>query len=131
MITWSTRHETGHAGVDRDHQVLFAQINALEDAIKTDATREELGQMILFLAHYVRDHFAREEGVMRAVQCPASGQNCAAHQALKGKLDGWVDRLTADGATTALGIEIYREMAAWLEGHIVKVDCQLRTCQSA
>jgi hemerythrin len=129
MITWNTSLETGNAVVDRDHQALINQINALEDALKMDATREELGPMIVFLNQYAREHFVREEGIMRTVQCPASGQNCTAHRALIGKLNTWVARLKAGGATTSLGVDVYREMGDWLQEHIVKVDCQLRTCQ--
>ena len=87
--------------------------------------------MIGFLNQYVRAHFAREESIMRAVKCPASGENCTAHQTLVRKLDGWVTRLNAGGATTSLVLEIYRDASTWLREHIVKVDCQLRTCQPA
>jgi len=131
MITWNSRFETGNAVVDQDHKALIAQINALEDALKKGTAKEQLGQMIGFLNQYVRAHFAREESIMRAVKCPASGQNCTAHQALTAKLDGWVSRLNTGGATTSLVLEIYREASEWLRQHIVKVDCQLRACQPA
>ena len=131
MIIWNSSLETGNAVVDRDHQALINQINALDDALKQGTAKEQIGPMIGFLNQYVRAHFAREEDIMRAVKCPASGQNCTAHRALIGKLDGWVTRLNADGATTSLVLEIYRESSAWLQQHIVKVDCQLRGCPPA
>ena len=127
MITWNSRLETGNAVVDNDHKALINQINALDAALKAGTAKEELGPMIGFLDKYVRAHFAREEGIMRTVKCPASGQNCVAHLALVGKLDGWVIRLKTGGATTSLVLEIYREASAWLQQHIVKVDCQLRS----
>src|SRR5664279_5248942 len=131
MITWNSSLETGNSVVDNDHKALIAQINALGDTLKTGTAKEQLGSMIGFLNQYVRAHFAREEAIMRAVKCPASGQNCTAHQALVKKLDGWVTRMSAGGATTSLVLEIYRESSAWLQQHIVKVDCSLRTCQPA
>jgi hemerythrin len=127
MITWNSHLETGNAVVDNDHKALINQINALDAALKAGTAKEELGPMIGFLDKYVRAHFAREEGIMRTVKCPASGQNCVAHLALVRKLDGWVIRLKTGGATTSLVLEIYREASAWLQQHIVKVDCQLRT----
>ena len=130
MIAWNASLATGNSVVDNDHKALFAQINALEDALKMGTAKEQLGQMIGFLNKYVREHFAREEDIMRTVKCPASGQNCTAHQALVEKLDGWVTRLNTGGATTSLVLEIYRESSAWLRQHIVSVDCQLRACKS-
>ncbi len=130
MITWSSRLETGNTVVDNDHKALINQINALDDALKKGTAKEQIAPMIGFLNKYVREHFAREEGIMRAVKCPASGQNCLAHQALVQKLDGWVARLNTGGATTSLVLEIYRESSAWLQQHIVSIDCQLRTGNS-
>jgi hemerythrin-like metal-binding protein len=83
--------------------------------------------MLGFLNSYVREHFSREESIMRIVSCPAAGQNCTAHQALIRKLDAWVARLNAEGATTALVLEVNREASAWLQQHILSVDCQLRS----
>jgi len=34
MITWNSSLETGNSVVDNDHKALFAQINALDDALK-------------------------------------------------------------------------------------------------
>jgi len=127
MTVWNSRFETGNVVIDNDHKALIAQINALEAALKAGTAKEQLAPMIGFLNKYVRDHFAREEGIMRRLQCPASGQNCTAHIALVQKLDAWVDRLNTGGATTPLVLEIYREASAWLVQHIVNVDCQLRT----
>ena len=131
MIIWNSSLETGNAVVDHEHQVLFAQFNALEDALKTDTTKEELGPLIAFLIQYVRTHFTHEEGIMQTVQCPAAGQNCTAHRAFIGKLSAWLARLNTGGPTTSLGVEIHREMTVWFQEHIVKVDCQLRGCQPA
>ena len=117
--------------VDNDHKALIAQINAFDDALKMGNAKEQLGQMIGFLNKYVREHFAREEGIMRTVKCAASGQKCSAHQALVEKLDGWVTRLNTGGPTTSLVLEIYCKSSAWLRQHIVSIDCQLRACKPA
>jgi len=128
MITWNSTLETGNAVVDNDHKILISQINALGDALKAGTAKDQLAQMIAFLNKYVREHFAREEGIMKAVKCPSTGQNCLAHRALAAKLDGWVARLNSGGATTSLVLEIFNESTAWLKQHIVGVDCQLRKC---
>ena len=131
MISWHPRLETGNAVVDNDHNSLIQQINALADALQNGTGRENLAQMLGFLNCYVRAHFVREEGIMRAVNCPASGQNCTAHKALIQKLDGWVARLQNGGATTSLVLEVHREASAWIQQHIVNVDCQLRHSKAA
>ena len=120
--------ETGFAAVDNDHRALIDQINALGEALHKGAGKEQLASMIAFLNTYVREHFSREEHVMQLAKCPATGQNCSAHKALLVKLDAWVRRLQTSGATTSLVLEINREASAWIQQHIINVDCQLRSC---
>ena len=108
MITWNASLETGNTVVDNDHKVLIKQINLLGDALKAGTAKDQLATMIAFLNKYTREHFAREEQIMKDVKCPTTGQNCTAHKLLVAKLDGWVAKLNAGGASTSLVLEIYK-----------------------
>ena len=68
MITWRPAFETGIPVVDRDHRALIDQINSLSDALHAGAAKEKLTESLVFLNHYVREHFQREERVLRYFQ---------------------------------------------------------------
>ena len=128
MITWNASLETGNTVVDNDHKVLIKHINLLGDALKAGTAKDQLATMIAFLNKYTREHFAREEQIMKDVKCPTTGQNCTAHKLLVAKLDGWVAKLNAGGASTSLVLEIYKESSEWLRSHIVGIDSPLKRC---
>jgi hemerythrin len=128
MVVWNATLETGNAVVDNDHKILIKQVNDLGEALKAGTAKEQLTTMIAFLNKYTREHFAREEQIMKDVKCPTTGQNCTAHRALVAKLDGWVARLNAGGPSTTLVLEIYKESSDWLRSHIVGIDSHLKRC---
>jgi hemerythrin len=128
MITWTPTLETGHPIVDNDHKQLVNQLNALSDALHRGEGQDQIMGMIVFLNSYARDHFAREEAHMDRVRCPSAAENRKAHAQFVAKLDGWVVRLRAAGATTSLVLEVHREASAWIRNHILACDCKLRGC---
>jgi hemerythrin len=128
MITWSDKLETGHAMVDNDHKQLIGQLNTLSDSLRKGEGNDRLIEMIVFLNHYAREHFAREEEHMQRVGCPAYAENCRAHDQFVAKLEAWITRLKSAGASTTLLLEVHREACAWIQNHIVGVDCKLRGC---
>jgi hemerythrin len=128
MINWQPTLETGIPVVDRDHRALIDQINGLSDALHAGVAKEKLADALVFLNRYVREHFQREENIMQIARCPAHRENCAAHAALTSKLDAWVARLQTGGATTSLVLEVHRDCSAWIQAHIVRIDCKLRDC---
>ncbi|HVU34387.1 MAG TPA: hemerythrin family protein [Opitutaceae bacterium] len=131
MITWSPSLATGHPVVDNDHKQLIAQLNALSDALHRGEGKEQITGMIVFLSSYAREHFAREEAHMQKVGCPAHAENCRAHDQFVAKLEAWIARLRAAGSSTSLVLEVHREASAWIQSHIVGVDCKLRGCRVA
>lgn len=129
MITWNPALETGHAVIDRDHRALVNSLNELEAALQAGAGKQEVERILQFLNAYTREHFKREEAYMLRVNCPASGENCRAHSEFLQKLDVWTKQLTSTGITTTLVLTVFRETSRWVQGHILKVDCKLRSCQ--
>lgn len=130
MITWTSQLETGTAFVDADHKQLIAQLNALHDALQRGEGKDRLVEMIVFLNRYAREHFAREEEHMQQVGCAAYADNCRAHDAFVVKLERWITQLKTAGSSTTLLLEVHREACAWIQGHIVGIDCKLRGCRS-
>ena len=129
MTTWNPDLETGHAEIDADHRQLFAQLNDLKTAIDSGAGRERMVDLITILLGYALQHFAREEAHMQRVNCPAITDNIDAHRDFARKLDGWLVLLSTGGMSASIMIDVHREAAAWIEAHILKVDCRLRGCR--
>jgi hemerythrin-like metal-binding protein len=126
MLVWKPEFETGVALIDADHRHLLMQINALEEALAEGAGEERLAELVSFLNGYARHHFTREEAVMKTRRCPASAENCLAHQMFVKKLDRWTAFLELAGANRSLLREVHREISAWIRHHILNVDCRLR-----
>ena len=130
MTNWHQRFETGHAQIDAEHREFFRQLTALKAAIDAGAGRERTVELIMILQDYALGHFSREEAHMRKVRCASQAANCSAHREFARKLDGWLELLSFGGMPVSLVLEIHRESIAWIESHIVTVDCGLRSCRA-
>jgi hemerythrin-like metal-binding protein len=106
-------------------------LNELDAALRSGAGKGELVRLLAYLDTYTREHFRREEGYMRQVSCPATGENCRAHAELVAKLEEWNRQIAAAGASTTLVLTVFRETSRWVQAHILKVDCKLRSCRAA
>lgn len=128
MTLWSDRFLTGHTQIDDEHREFCRQLDAIKLAVDAGAGREQIVALIVTLQRYVLGHFAREEMHMERVECPARKANCTAHRELEGKLERWLEVLTTSGAPVSLLMDIHRESCAWIQHHILHIDCQLRGC---
>jgi hemerythrin len=129
MTPWGPHFETGHPQIDAEHRQFFQRLGEIQDAIEAGAGRERIVELIAVLQQYALIHFSREEDFMRSVRCPAYKDNCAAHKAFGLKFDGWLQLLSTSGSSVTLLQDIHRESVAWIEAHIVDVDCKLRGCK--
>lgn len=128
MTQWNPQFETGHAVIDAEHREFLRQLALLKATIDAGAGREKVVEFIVILQRYVLGHFAREEAHMLRVGCPAHERNCAAHREFALKFDHWLELLTYAGTPVSLLLEVHRESLAWINHHILKVDCALHAC---
>ena len=119
---------TGFQSVDAQHKELIARINELHAACLAGKAREEIVKQLDFLGSYASKHFTHEENIMEDHQCPARGQNKAAHAKFLQDYQHLAEMVKTDGATTKVAIELKRMLADWLSSHICGVDVRLRTC---
>jgi hemerythrin-like metal-binding protein len=129
VIEW---HEeimsTGVSSVDDQHRQLIDRINELHAACLQGRAREELLEQLDFLGRYAQSHFAHEEKIMQAHQCPARGKNKAAHTKFLNDYSRLQELVKKDGASTKVAIELKQMLADWLSSHICKIDTSLRSC---
>jgi methyl-accepting chemotaxis protein len=128
LIVWDeARMGTGVSEIDSQHQELIGMINRLHDACRAGRAKEELRELIDFLADYTTRHFSFEEGLMDKHQCPARAANRAAHAEF---LAQFKDLLKAfDGGKDISALLDLKDLTSrWLVNHICGIDTKLREC---
>jgi hemerythrin len=75
---WNKNLETGDSHVDLQHQELFQLVTSLDIAIR-DQDMGKIEDIIVFLEHYVVDHFDAEEGIMKNAQFDGYDYHKAEH----------------------------------------------------
>jgi len=75
---WNKNLETGDSHVDLQHQELFQLVTSLDIAIR-DQDMGKIEDIIIFLEHYVVDHFDAEEGIMKNAQFEGYDYHKAEH----------------------------------------------------
>ncbi len=127
-ILWSEYLRTGEPTIDRQHQELIRNVNALLDAMAVGEGKEKLDEIFAFLARYVDEHFGYEEDCMERYRCPVAGKNKQAHQAFLQTFAKLQAEYKQHGATPQLAEKVYRHIGEWLVNHIAGIDTGLRSC---
>jgi hemerythrin-like metal-binding protein len=129
LIAWDeATMATGVEAVDSQHQVLIQYINELHTACLAGTAKDQLMNMLSGLGDYAQSHFKHEEGVMQQHQCPARGQNKAAHIEFLRDYEKLVEIVKRDGASTSTVIKLKEMLGNWLKNHICTVDRKLNAC---
>ena len=80
ILQWNdVQLATGDAVLDEQHKELFRRVNKLHDAVISGQGDDESRQLLDYLANYVTEHFAHEEGLMACHSCPVAPANKEAH----------------------------------------------------
>jgi len=69
-MEWSENYATGIRMIDNDHRELFDIVNLLAEHVKDDIDSIHLSQITERLDRYVKEHFQREEKLMRDYAYP-------------------------------------------------------------
>ena len=120
IIKWKQVYETGIVALDKEHQALVEQINALFEAVRAKRGAEVYADVVAMLETYVREHFAHEERLMQEYQFPGLAEHQQVHQ----NLVAAVQKLTVDHAVMdeCAAHELLNFLRTWILEHIVKVD---------
>jgi hemerythrin len=134
MLAWSDQFETGHPLIDAQHRMLFSYINRLEVmSQKTGFTREEFEyflRFVEFLENYILVHFKNEEQCMYRFRCPAHQDNLHSHREFLEFYREFALRLDSKGCGPEAVKELYHFCSNWVRQHILRIDMQLKPCQT-
>ncbi len=121
LISWRDKLSVGIDEIDEDHKILIDHLNNVYDAVQKGQTRKQVAETLEGLIEYTRDHFAREEAVMRAVEYPDYKKHKKAHE----ELTKQVKQVAQDFVTKddyEIGQEVFDFLQRWLTDHIITMD---------
>ncbi len=124
MLTFPEEFLIGIPEVDDQHRAFYAQVSRLHDAMRAHDL-EGAVSISGYLARYAREHFSMEERLMMEAGYPGYLKHAAHHAEFVRDLERWKARLTAQGASASVVIELSTWLTTWLREHIRKVDGEM------
>lgn len=117
VIEWTPALSTGVALLDEHHKAIFQWLAELESATIDERTLFGV-YAITRLKHYMREHFAAEEALMKAAGYPDLTAHMAEHAEFRAKLA----ELQLKSIGRDISIDTVRFLRDWLTNHISKTD---------
>lgn len=120
LFIWKPSYEIGVLELDHDHRQLVGLINELYEAMKIGHGYELINQLIDRLLKYSAEHFANEEGFMRASNYPHLEAHAREHDEFRSRI-GEMDRDRREGQLLP-STEMLSFLCDWLKTHILESD---------
>ncbi|MBN2279041.1 MAG: hemerythrin family protein [Candidatus Marinimicrobia bacterium] len=120
LANWRDEYSVNILEIDNQHKKLFAYINEIHDAMKTNRAKEELGTIISKLAAYTVDHFKTEEKYFERYHYPDTANHKYEHQVFVDKVHGFQEDFKK--GKLLLSLEIINFLRDWLINHIKGTD---------
>jgi hemerythrin-like metal-binding protein len=117
-IEWRDSYRLGDAGIDAQHQTMFALVNRLLAATEKPHVTEAVANLF----KHTRDHFTHEESRMRETDYPGRHAHVEQHNTLLAKL-GHASELIDNYSLTMANLESF--LAVWLIKHMETLDAPL------
>lgn len=117
MIEWTPALATGNEQLDEQHKAIFQWLTELEHAAADQRTLFGV-YAITRLKHYMREHFAAEEALMKATGYP----DLVAHQAEHATFRARLGELQLKSIGEDISCDTVEFLKSWLCNHIAKTD---------
>jgi len=124
--SWNSTLEIGQPLIDMQHKQLLDQMNALVAALNANSDLKHIKHLLQFLDMYIENHFGYEEQCMHLQQCPVAGQNKAAHEQFKIRLEGIRSMIEQQRPSGIIAQKISTDLLNWFVNHIRTIDINLR-----
>ena len=123
LFIWKPSYQLGVPELDNDHRHLVGLVNELYEAMKVGHGYELINALIDQLLAYADQHFANEEGFMRACGYPYIEAHIREHQEFREKI-GEMDRERRAGELLP-SAELMDFLCTWLRTHVFESDKDL------
>ena len=125
-IKWSDSLSVGHPTIDSQHKELIRRIARLVDLINSgNITREEMVDVLGFIADYTDEHFSTEEKMMELADYPEYEEHKQQHLWFMNEVNELIKEYLINGVSERLKGNIQQVLIDWLVGHIKGTDKKL------
>jgi hemerythrin len=124
-IEWLDEYSVGVKTIDMQHQMLFAKIAQLAEAMQSGQSKQAVGAVLDFLAQYTRTHFDTEERWMAELGYPEREFHLREHGFFVATLNGLKSQFEQSGPTATLAIAVNGQVFSWLRKHVLGTDQKL------
>lgn len=121
-IAWMPNLSVNDSQIDEQHKQLISKINELLEATKTGKGKEKINEIINFLGQYTINHFSHEERYMIEHHYPELDSHKKIHEEFIKKFLEFKNKISKEGASASLTIEVQHFLGDWLINHIGKED---------
>lgn len=128
-ILWRPAMAIGDDTVDTDHQHLVDLINTVELTLHASEGEASLAGALDALSVYTKEHFEREETLMRVIGYQRLAEHREAHHKLRSRLVEIRRHIEEAKATVAPPHEVQKLLdllRSWLLDHVIKEDMLLK-----
>lgn len=117
-LSWSDLFSVNHPMIDDDHKTLIMAVNRIYEAIELK-NKDLVAKCFTQLLTHTREHFAREEELMKQSAYPGLAAHATEHEKLLKELGAQENNLlTYEG----LKIESFNLLKDWAVEHIINYD---------
>lgn len=122
-LAWSEDLAVGNTFIDHDHQKLIDMVNRLHNVMNEGKGKDVLGKVLNNLITYTKEHFRREEDLMRSLSFAGLAAHQGEHEDLLQQVLDLQHKF--ESGATALSIQVLHFLRDWLIHHIGESDKQL------
>lgn len=112
--------KTGVQEIDVQHDFLIGHMVELHNAIKANATKQEIETLLLRLNYYALTHLGYEEQGMEVLDYPERYNHFHMHKFFREKMADITDKINSGGATVATELLVF--LRDWFLAHIEGED---------
>ncbi|MFH2066467.1 MAG: bacteriohemerythrin [Pseudomonadota bacterium] len=121
LINWGPQYSVGVRNMDQQHMRLIDLINELYSALKSGKAGDVQESILDGLISYTREHFAKEEALLRVHKFEGLAEQEKMHRGFEAKVAEYQKKMQS-GAS--LGVDAMNFLKDWLVNHIQKTDKQ-------
>lgn len=119
-LTWSDDLAVGNTFIDNDHKKLIEMVDRLHAVMHEGKGKDVIHKVLHNLISYTKDHFRKEEDLMRNIQFPGYFAHKEEHEKLVAQVVELQQKFESGAAT--LSIQVLHFLRDWLVHHIGESD---------
>jgi hemerythrin len=122
---WNSQVELEHPLINEQHKRLFSLSEAVAQSLADSPAHRPAEPALRELIAFVREHFATEEGLMRATNYAEADAHAGHHALLLAELEEYCRKLQQDDNANLTVIGLVAFLWHWLIMHIDSADREL------